>query len=285
MNPVDVLEVVSKPQGNAIIARWANPRDAGFVGVKLYRKEGSAISGQSDPDAVLIYNGNGEQVIDWGFDQKYGVLKNSVEYHYSIWAYDATPTYSTPVSANTSPAYSVTADNVYLPTELKVIIKNGLPNKGINDFEIREADSVDPAELGEKPVILIHPMDDNETQRNIGDESHSEQDPDDENYYITYIGGLYEWTFIIRPVSLVQPFANTLYLKIKEILYEQWDRMTALGCVSRSIAGMGHDDDLSGSIIAKEIYSRPIRVTIGYDFLVGVKDPKVASVTANYVYV
>jgi len=285
MNPVETLSVQSRPQGNAIVVRWVNPTDSTFVGVKLYRKRGGAISGQSDPDAVLIYDGDGTYMIDWGRDYKDGVLQNSVEYYYSIWAYDATPTYSTVVSATTKPEYSVRSDNIYIPTELYVILKSGLVNKGWDQFEIREANSIDPHELGEKVIVLIHPMDDPETQRNIGDESHSEVDPDDPDSFVTYIGGLYELSLIIRPISLVQPEANRMYISVKEILYEHWERLTAVGCISRQIVGMGHDDDLSGSIIAKPIFSRPLRITVGYDFLMTVKDQKIASVTTNYTYV
>jgi len=287
MNPVSSLTVQSRPQGNAMVARWVNPTDSDFAGVKIYRKTGSAPTSMSDPDAVLVYDGNRDYMIDWGRDYKSGVLENSVEYFYSAWAYstDATPVYSTVVSTSGEPEYSVVSDNIYLPTELRVIIEQGLINKGWEEFEVREANSVDPQELGEKIIVLIHPMDDPETQRNIGDESHSEPDPDDPDSYVTYIGGIYEWSFIIRPVSLIQPECNRLYLAIKEILYEHWERLTAIGCISRQIAGMGHDDDLSGAIISKPVFSRPIRVTIGYDFLMSVKDPKVSGVTINYTYV
>jgi len=297
MNPVLYLGAMSRPQGNAVVLRWVNPDDEDFAGVKVYRKVESDLTGMTDAAAVLIYNGAGNYCFDWGRDLPDGSLENATQYFYGIWAYNTagTPVYSVVTKANVKPEYSIVSDNIYLPTELAKILDDGIWNKIEKskypnpqfiefDFEVRVADNTDPHELEKHTLVLVQVMNDNETQRNLGDESHDEVDPADPNSFLTYIGGIYEWQFIIRPVSLNADTANRLYQWVKEILYEQWERLTAIGCISRLIAGLGHDDDLSGAVIAKPIYSRPIQLTVGYDFLIAEKDPKVAAVTVNETY-
>jgi hypothetical protein len=67
---------------------WINPSDSDFVGVKIYRKIGSALTGYTDPLASVVYQGNASSFADvYNFER-------GQTYYYSIYSYDAKPNYS-----------------------------------------------------------------------------------------------------------------------------------------------------------------------------------------------
>jgi hypothetical protein len=73
-----------------VMLSWANPVNADFVGVKLYRKTGVAPISQADTLAALIYQGKGVNFIDKS-STTVGEL-----YYYSIYSYDVHFNYSQP---------------------------------------------------------------------------------------------------------------------------------------------------------------------------------------------
>ncbi len=280
--PVTGFSGDSRPQGYANLMRWANPSEAVFDRVKIFRKVGAVISGSSDPLAKLVYEGRDQAFVDFGRDFPEGSLKNGTVYHYAIFSLETNDTESTQVSTTATPSYTFQEDNVYWPTELRVIIENGLRSKGFNPekFDVRETDSIDPHELGEKDMILIYPLNESETERNLGDISH--EIADSTGALQTAIGGIFEEVIEMRAVSLNSIRRSNIYRALKAIIFEQWERLTAVGAISRQLTGGPVEDDWSGQIIAKEIYSRALTVSIQYDFLSFAPEEVINSVVFNY---
>ena len=85
--PPDVsnVQVITAPEGSALLLIWQNPADPEFQGVKIVRKTGSAPTSVSD--GTVVYTGNSEEFKDTG-------LVNGTLYYYRIFSYDDDGNYS-----------------------------------------------------------------------------------------------------------------------------------------------------------------------------------------------
>jgi hypothetical protein len=93
---------------------WKNPIDSDFAGVKLYRKFNSALTGQTDTAARLLYQGKNQSFTDAS------TTPNQL-YYYSIYSYDARPNYSLPATiyisiSNSSAGHQVATSTVPVNT-------------------------------------------------------------------------------------------------------------------------------------------------------------------------
>ena len=94
--PASPADFSAEPAQNQIFLSWDNPSDSDFVRVKIFRKEGEEISGRTDEEAQLIYEGDKEEYVDVGLD-------NSKVYRYAIFAFDKKPNYSDPAKVSAQP--------------------------------------------------------------------------------------------------------------------------------------------------------------------------------------
>lgn len=77
-----------------IVFMWNNPKTAGFLGVKLVRKEGGYPT--SPTDGQTLYHGRSETFTDTG-------LANDQKFYYALYAYNAYRQYSTPLRISLAP--------------------------------------------------------------------------------------------------------------------------------------------------------------------------------------
>ena len=94
--PSQPSEFTATGADKQIILTWANPTDSDFVRVKILRKEGSAPISHNDASSLIIYEGTEEEYTDIELD-------NNTVYHYSIFAYDKKPNYSSILTVSKQP--------------------------------------------------------------------------------------------------------------------------------------------------------------------------------------
>lgn len=110
--PVTKLSVEADPSGHAVVVLYNRP--ASVVGIRILRKATTAPTGPTDSGATVLYDGPGEpRRGDAGGARWYcdvqsstNVITHGTTYHYSIWAFDGTRTYSAVKTASVVPGAS-----------------------------------------------------------------------------------------------------------------------------------------------------------------------------------
>ncbi len=88
--PPDVANLQVSAGQNSITLNWQSPSlsfTPDFVGVKILKKIGSPASGPNDAGATVVYNGNGNTVVD-------NSVLNGFTYFYTVYSYDASGNFS-----------------------------------------------------------------------------------------------------------------------------------------------------------------------------------------------